>query len=46
MVRRKYPTVKFQLLGFLDVKNSTAVSSVEMSAWVDEGVVEYLGTEM
>jgi len=43
MVRRKYPTVKFQLLGFLDVKNPTAVSSVEMSAWVDEGVVEYLG---
>lgn len=43
MVRRKYPTAKFQLLGFLDVKNPTAVSSAEMSAWVNEGVVEYLG---
>jgi glycosyltransferase involved in cell wall biosynthesis len=43
MVRRKYPTTKFQLLGFLDVKNSTAVSSIQMNDWVEEGVVEYLG---
>jgi glycosyltransferase involved in cell wall biosynthesis len=43
LVRQKYPAAKFQLLGFLDVKNPTAVSSDEMSAWVDEGVVEYLG---
>lgn len=43
MVRRQYPTTTFQLLGFLDVKNPTAVSSVQMDDWVDEGVVEYLG---
>lgn len=43
MVRRKYPTAKFQLLGFLDVKNPTAVSSTQMDDWVEEGVVEYLG---
>jgi len=43
IVHRKYPTARFQLLGFLDVKNPTAVSSAEMSAWEDEGVVEYLG---
>lgn len=43
MVRQKYPTAKFQLLGFLDVKNPTAVSSAQMDRWVDEGVVEYLG---
>lgn len=43
MVRRKYPTTKLQLLGFLDVQNPTAVSSAEMSAWEAEGVVEYLG---
>lgn len=43
IVRRKYPTALFQLLGFLDVKNRTAVSSEQMQNWVDEGVVEYLG---
>ncbi len=43
MARRKYPTAKFQLLGFLDVKNPTAVSSAQMDDWVNEGVVEYLG---
>lgn len=43
MVRRKYPMAKFQLLGFLDVKNPTAVSSAQMDVWVEEGVVEYLG---
>lgn len=43
MVRRQYPAAKFQLLGFLDVKNPTAVSSEQMSDWVKEGVVEYLG---
>jgi glycosyltransferase involved in cell wall biosynthesis len=43
MVRHKYPKAKFQLLGFLDVKNPTAVSSAQMDEWVKEGVVEYLG---
>jgi len=43
IVRCKYPTAKFQLLGFLDVKNPTAVSSAQMDDWVKEGVVEYLG---
>ena len=43
MVRRKYPAAKFQLLGFLDVKNPTAVSNTQMDDWVEEGVVEYLG---
>jgi len=43
IVHRIYPTAKFQLLGFLDVKNPTSVSSAQMSAWEAEGVVEYLG---
>lgn len=43
IVRQKYPNARFQLLGFLDVINKTAVSRAEMDAWVQEGVVEYLG---
>ncbi|OEE10484.1 glycosyltransferase family 4 protein [Vibrio cyclitrophicus] len=36
--------VEFCLLGFLDVNNPSAVSKAEMSAWVEEGIVNYLGT--
>jgi glycosyltransferase involved in cell wall biosynthesis len=43
IIHRKYPNIKFQLLGFLDVKNPTAVTSEQMQDWVNEGVVEYLG---
>lgn len=43
MLRHTYPEVKFQLLGFLDVKNPSAVSSEQMADWVKEGIVEYLG---
>ncbi|MBB1279839.1 glycosyltransferase family 4 protein [Pseudoalteromonas sp. SR41-1] len=37
-------SVEFRLLGFLDVDNPSAVSKAQMNAWVDEGVVNYLGT--
>ncbi|AGB47359.1 glycosyltransferase [Mesorhizobium australicum WSM2073] len=43
LVRRQAPAVRFQLLGFLDVENRTAVSRAEIEQWVDEGLVEYLG---
>ena len=43
VLKTKYPHIECQLLGFLDVKNPTAVTSDEMSAWVNEGVVNYLG---
>ncbi|NOI37775.1 glycosyltransferase family 4 protein [Vibrio sp. 070316B] len=36
--------VEFRLLGFLDVNNPSAVSKQDMQSWVDEGIVNYLGT--
>ncbi|MBY6198480.1 glycosyltransferase family 4 protein [Vibrio hangzhouensis] len=36
--------VEFRLLGFLDVNNPSAVSKEDMQSWVDEGIVNYLGT--
>ena len=36
--------VEFALLGFLDVKNPAAISRDQMNAWVEEGVVKYLGS--
>jgi glycosyltransferase involved in cell wall biosynthesis len=43
LVRRISPSAEFCLLGFLDVKNPTAISRGQMQAWVAEGVVAYLG---
>lgn len=43
-LKKKYGNnVEFRLLGFLDVDNPSAVSKAEMQAWVDEGIVIYLG---
>lgn len=42
-VRQRYPEAEFCLLGFLDVQNPAAISREQMQAWVDEGVVNYLG---
>jgi len=44
-LKSKYgDSVEFRLLGFLDVDNPSAVSKTQMNAWVEEGVVNYLGT--
>lgn len=44
-LRSKYgDKVEFNLLGFLDVNNPSAVSRDDMQKWVDEGIVNYLGT--
>jgi glycosyltransferase involved in cell wall biosynthesis len=43
LVERSYPQVEFCLIGFLDVKNPTAISRDQMTEWCDEGVVRYLG---
>lgn len=43
MVKREHPDVRFQLLGFLDVANRTAIPRSEVERWVAEGSIEYLG---
>jgi len=42
-VRAKKPSTRFQILGFLDVANPSAVSRQTINDWVEEGIVEYLG---
>ena len=42
-VREQHPGARFQLLGFLDVDNPSAVPREQVEAWVAEGLVEYLG---
>ena len=45
ILKRKYGNnVEFRLLGFLDVDNPSAISKAQMNNWINEGVVNYLGT--
>jgi glycosyltransferase involved in cell wall biosynthesis len=43
VIKKNYPNVEFCLLGFLDVENPGAISREQMSEWVEEGVINYLG---
>lgn len=43
-IRSEHPGARFQLLGFLDVKNPSAISAEQVADWVREGPIEYLGT--
>lgn len=44
VVRQKYPTAHFQLLGAIGSENRTSIGVTEVETWVAEGVVDYLGT--
>jgi glycosyltransferase involved in cell wall biosynthesis len=44
VLRQSHPQVECALLGFLDVKNPAAIARAQMNAWVDEGVIQYLGS--
>jgi len=43
-VKRTHPRVHFQILGFLDVENRTAITRGDIEAWQAEGLIEYLGS--
>ena len=42
-IKSEFNDVRFQLLGFLDVSNRTAISREQMQIWTEEGIIEYLG---
>ncbi len=42
-MRQLNPNVRFQLLGFVDVANPSAISRAQVESWVAEGIIEYLG---
>ncbi len=43
LVRQQCPKARFQLLGFLDVDNPSAVPRAQVQAWEEQGVLSYLG---
>ena len=42
-IKSEFSDVRFQLLGFLDVSNRTAISRQQMQIWTEQGIIEYLG---
>lgn len=43
IVRKKFPDVECQLLGFVDEHNANAISRDEIKSWEGEGIIRYLG---
>ena len=43
-LRATHPEARFMLLGYLHIKNPSAVSAEQLDEWVAEGCVEYLGS--
>ena len=43
MLKKKYPNVRFQLLGALWPDNPAAIAEEEIRTWEREGIAEYLG---
>ena len=44
IIKQKYPNTQFQILGYLDVHNPSAISKEQMNIWVKDGYVKYLGS--
>ncbi|MEM1324693.1 MAG: glycosyltransferase family 4 protein [Bacteroidota bacterium] len=42
-IKAEFPNTTFQLLGFLDVENPTAIGSEQIYKWQREGNIQYLG---
>jgi len=43
MLRARFPHTRFEILGFLDVDNRTAIPRTEFDAWVADDSIAYLG---
>ena len=42
-MKSEFSDIRFQLLGFLDVSNRTAISRQQMQLWTKQDVIDYLG---
>jgi glycosyltransferase involved in cell wall biosynthesis len=42
-IKKKYANTKFQLLGFVDALNPSAITKEQIKIWERDGTIEYLG---
>ena len=43
IIKKKYPNIRFKLLGSLYQGNPTAISNEELDMWINTNLIEYLG---
>lgn len=46
LIKKLKPDVQFQILGDLAVQNRSAIPKSVLDGWIDEGIIEYLGTSV
>jgi glycosyltransferase involved in cell wall biosynthesis len=44
ILKKQYPSIEFQLLGSVDAQNPTAIDKQEVEEWVENKLINYLGT--
>jgi len=44
IIKKKYKNIEFQILGEVGVENKTAITQYELQAWIEDGLINYLGT--
>ena len=42
IIKKKYPLVRFQFVGILDINNLSHISKKQIEKWVDEKIIEYI----
>lgn len=43
IIKKTHPQIKFNLVGFIDENNPTAISKKQLDKWIDEGIINFLG---
>ncbi len=43
LITKKYPKAKFQILGFVNMKNPSSISAIQLKQWESERIISYLG---
>ncbi|HZW12290.1 MAG TPA: glycosyltransferase family 4 protein [Noviherbaspirillum sp.] len=43
LVQKQHPSIRFQLLGFVDEANSNSIPLERLKGWENEGIIRYLG---
>jgi len=43
-IRKHHPSVRFQVLGPLDIESKSGILRSQIDVWVEQGCIEYLGT--
>ena len=43
IIKENYPQTTFNIVGFIDESNPTAISKKQLDQWIDEGIINFLG---